>query len=556
MAAQTGRILPESVSACWLALGLLAGCLLMAPPPARADVLQEALRERVERLRGGRDQQVDGGRVVARDVIPDFYEARGFRLAWLDEGRRQELLAAVEDSRGHGLDPADYQVEALHHADDDSVDPVRLAGRDLLFTEALVLLSRHLRFGKVDPHTLYPGWSFGGNREPGEAANLEALFGAGDLRVALAAQAPRMEAYTQLRAALAYYRAVAATGGWPPLPDGPTLKPGMRDVRVAALRARLTAGGEEIPDEVPAGEEDLFDDGLAAALARFQARHGLEPDGLAGRRTRAALNVTAAQRIEQIRVNLERLRWVAQDLWDDYLVVDTAGFEARLYLDQRLAWSSRAVVGRPYRKTPEFRATLQYLVLNPKWVVPPTILREDVLPEVARDLGYLEKHRMRVVDDAGAEVDPATIDWAVARRGGFPYQVVQAAGPDNPLGRIKFMLPNRHAVYLHDTPATELFRRTERAFSSGCIRLERPLDLALLLLDDDTRWDMATLRAEIDSGITRTVPVKRRMPVMMLYFTVAGDNGGWQFRPDLYDRDPAVLAALMRPAFPVAGEAP
>lgn len=538
----------------WLALCLLAGCLLA--PPARADALQEALRERVEQLRGGRDLQVEGGRVAARDVIPDFYEARGFRPAWHDAGRRQELLAAVDDSRGHGLDPEDYQLEALRRANaDGDNDTIRQAGRDLLFTEALIRLTRHLRYGKVDPRTLYPGWSFGRNRQvAGEAAQLETLFGAGDLRAAVAAHAPQVESYTQLRTALAHYRAVAATGGWPPVPDGPTLKPGMRDARVAALRARLLAGGEEIPELVPPEDADLFDDGLAVALARFQQRHGLEPDGLAGRRTRAALNVSAAQRIEQVRVNLERLRWVAQDLSDDYLVVDTAGFQARLYLERRLAWSSRVVVGRPYRKTPEFRATLQYLVLNPKWVVPPTILREDVLPAVVKDPAYLATHGMRVVDDAGAEVDAAAIDWAVARRGGFPYQVVQAAGPDNPLGRIKFMLPNAHAVYLHDTPSKELFRRTERAFSSGCIRLEQPLELAVLLLDDDTRWNLDSLRAEIDTGITRTVPVKRRVPVMMLYFTVAGDGdgdgdgeGGWEFRPDLYDRDPAVLAALTRP---------
>jgi murein L,D-transpeptidase YcbB/YkuD len=206
------------------------------------------------------------------------------------------------------------------------------------------------------------------------------------------------------------------------------------------------------------------------------------------------------------------------------------------------------VVGRPFRKTPVFRATMQYLVLNPAWTVPPTILREDVLPRMAADPAYLEREHMQVVDASGRPLDAAGIDWNRYRSGGFPHQIVQAPGPENPLGRMKFMLPNPHAVYLHDTPARRLFDKRERAFSSGCIRLEEPLELAVLLLDDAERWSAEAVGAAVQTGETRTLPVKRRVPVLVLYFTAEAQADGLaQFRPDLYGRDAQVAAALRAP---------
>ncbi|MDA8107444.1 MAG: L,D-transpeptidase family protein [Betaproteobacteria bacterium] len=242
------------------------------------------------------------------------------------------------------------------------------------------------------------------------------------------------------------------------------------------------------------------------------------------------------------------MRWVAQNLKGDYLVVDIAGFHAQLTLGGRVAWSSRVVVGRPYRKTPVFRAALRTIVLNPSWNVPPTILEEDVVPKLVKDPGFLARNHMRVLDFAGHAVDPATIDWAryVGRK--LPYQIVQAAGDDNPLGRLKFLFPNPHDVYLHDTPAKALFEEPERAFSSSCIRVEHPLELALLLLDDPERWNAETLRAAIAIGETRTIPVKRRVPVMLLYWTAqARADGTVEFHPDLYARDAQVLKGLEAP---------
>jgi murein L,D-transpeptidase YcbB/YkuD len=529
----------------------LAMALAWAPAQA-ADAVVEALRVQVEALRTGREVRVAGEPIAARRLIPAFYEARGFRPAWQWPEQAQALVRLVAASREHGLDPADYHAAALGRPADAGA-PSATAGaegvarRDLLLTDALIRLAYHLRFGKANPRELYPDWSFSrslGAIDPVQA--LEAAISSASLEAAVERFAPQLELYGGLRAALARHRAIEASGGWPRVPPGRTLEPGMRDARIARLRERLAASGDH--DASAVDEPERFDAALEAAVRRFQARHALEPDGVVGRRTLAALDVDVAARIDQIRVNLERLRWVAQDLAGDYLVVDIAGFSARLFVRDRLAWSSRAVVGRPFRKTPVFRATMQYLVLNPAWTVPPTILREDVLPRIVADPAYLEREHMEVVDASGRPLDVAGIDWNRYRTGGFPHQIVQAPGPENPLGRVKFMLPNPHAVYLHDTPARRLFDKRERAFSSGCIRLEQPLELAVLLLDDPERWSAEAVGAAVETSETRTLPVKRRVPVLVLYFTAeAQADGTAQFRPDLYGRDAQVAAALRAP---------
>jgi murein L,D-transpeptidase YcbB/YkuD len=515
-----------------------------------ADAVAEALRAKVEALRAGHEVRIAGEPIAARRLIPEFYEARGFRPAWGRPGQAEAMVRLVAASRDHGLDPADYHAVALGRVlgtAPAAPDAAARAERDLLLTDALVRLAYHLRFGKANPRELYPDWTFSrslGAIDPVQA--LEAAIASDSLEAAVEQYAPQLDLYRGLRAALARHRVIQAAGGWPRVAAGPTLEPGMRDPRVVSLRERLVASGDY--DAQVSAEPDRFDAALEAAVRRFQSHHALDPDGAVGRRTLAALDVDVAARIDQIRVNLERLRWVAQDLAGDYLVVDIAGFSARLFLGDRVAWRSRVVVGRPYRKTPVFRATLQYIVLNPTWTVPPTILREDVLPKLAADPAYLGRNQMQVVDRSGRPLDASGTDWSRYRSGGFPHQIVQAPGPDNPLGRMKFMLPNPYDVYLHDTPARRLFDSSERAFSSGCIRLEQPLDLAVLLLDNPEGWGPAAIGAAIGTGATRTLPVKRRVPVLVLYFTAeAQEDGAVQFRPDLYGRDPRVLAALRAP---------
>ncbi len=526
--------------------------LLALLPPLYAigadDLVSRALKIRVEQLAAGQEVRAHGDLIAAHKLLPELYRRREFRPAWLDTERERQLLALVEASRTHGLDPSDYHADALREMQAEGrTDPAFVADRDLLWSDALVRLVYHLHFGKTNPRELYPEWGFSrtlGRTDPVEA--LEALLAGEHLGQAVDGYAPQLSLYDQLRKALAKLGAIQATGGWGTIPPGGTLRPGMRDTRVQALRARLAASGD-LPLQASA-EPDLFDEALEEAVTGFQTREGLEPDGAVGRRTLQALNVQVAERIEQVRVNLERLRWVAQELKDDYLLVDIAGFSARLYLDGRLAWSSRVVVGRLYRKTPAFRATMRSIILNPAWIVPPTILREDVLPRIIDDRRYLEANEMHVRDAGGREIDPSSIAWERYRSGTFPYRIVQDPGPANPLGTVKFDMPNRYGVYLHDTPAKQLFERTQRAFSSGCIRLEKPHELAILLLADPEHWGEEALRAAIATGETRILPVKRRVPVVALYLTAEADDAGViYFHPDLYRQDAKVAAALAAP---------
>ena len=284
------------------------------------------------------------------------------------------------------------------------------------------------------------------------------------------------------------------------------------------------------------------------ALKRFQARHFLTPDGAVGPATRRELNVGVAQRIDQIRVNLERARWVLhQSAEGDFVIVDVAGFEVRYVRDHAVIWKTRAQVGQPYRQTPIFRSAIDEVVLNPTWTVPPGILGKDLLPAMRRDPSYLEKRGLRVIDRNGRPVDQASIDFARYSGANFPFMIRQDPGPTNALGRVKIMFPNPYLVYLHDTPSQALFEREHRAFSSGCIRTERPFELVELLLASPERWSRPMIDAAVATGTTRTVRLPKPVPVLILYWTVdRDDQGAIIFKPDPYGRDPKLLKALDR----------
>jgi murein L,D-transpeptidase YcbB/YkuD len=544
-----------------------------APATTLAQRLEQALNEPAS-------VESSGGSSEAA-AIRLFYYGRGYRPAWTDNARRGELIAAVEASREHGLAPEDFDIAALRkvaaRSDDDAQMVVH---RELLFTETLARLVTQLRYGKVDPSALYSTWNF--SPPPGvqeRAQTLDEVLEAASLQSALATLAPQDAAYRGLQQALSRFTALAAKGGWPSVPDGPTLRPGESDARVRALRARLQAEGwlaEEgkagkagkadaagerqgnKPGKASArGDATRYDKALAEAVQRFQTAHGLRPDAAVGSNTVAALNVSAAERVAQIRVNLERVRWVARDMSADRLVVDITSFNAALQLDGAQVWSSKVMVGRPARETPVLLDHVQHLVLNPKWVVPPTILREDVIPGMNRNAAYLQQHNLRIVNRSGQAVAPEQIDWSNAKRGGFPYQVVQESGSRGALGQVKFSLSNGYAIYLHDTPSRALFSKPVRALSSGCVRLEKPRELALLLLDDPQRWNEEALAAAIASARTRTLPVGRHVPVMLLYRTAVADGsaatdhkGAVSFREDIYNQDPPLLAMLDRRSRP------
>jgi L,D-transpeptidase YcbB len=503
--------------------------------------------------------EVEIARLVADEpaALRDFYAARMHRPAWSERRRLAAFAESLQTLEGDGLDPSDYRADRLvaeHRRLEEQDAAVEARARfDLQATRVLLTAMRHLQRGRLDPREVDPDWEVPIEALPLDPAMISRAVDGQRFEQAFAEARPGYAPYERLRSGLARYRNIQRLGGWPPLPDQPrVLRPGDEDEAVALLRERLAMEGElevmvadagTLPGAaLEAPPANRYDAPLEAAVRRFQRRHLLEVDGIVGPQTRAALNVPVEARIDQIRVNLERARWLLHGLPEAFVLVDIAGYQISYFRPNGEIWRSRIVVGRPYRRTPSLRSEITHLTVNPTWTVPPTILREDVLPRVRRDIGYLWRERLQVLSPSGRPLDPWEVDWQ------NPGNIMlrQAAGPQNALGQVVIRFPNDHLVYLHDTPAQGLFAREQRAFSSGCIRVQGVLEFAQLLFDDTgSNQDMRSL---VDSGQTRNVSLASRMPVILHYWTVhADEDGELAFRPDIYERDGVLLRALDRP---------
>jgi len=524
---------------------LLAVAGLGLSVAAAADAARPAaqpLGARLEALAAGERLEIAGEVLAASRIVPRVYAATGRRLLWQDPERFAALLETIDGAADDGLRPEHYHVRALRRL---AAAGGRGVDADLLATDGYVMLLYDLYVGRVDPVAIEPNWNVPGQRLREQQA-LEFVIGAvasGQIREAAARARPDYYLYGLGRAVLVHYRDIQHAGGWGAVARGPKLEPGARDARVPALRRRLAVTGDY---DGPPGDSPEYDPALVAAVRVFQRRHLLTADGEVGATTLRELNVPVEARIDQLRINLERGRWVLHEIGDaDLLVVDIAGYGVRFLRHHNVVWRARAIVGQPYRETPVFRAEIENVVFNPTWTVPPGILARDVLPQMQRGENVLERKQLKVFDRDGAPVDPSTIRWSDYTAGSFPYVLRQDAGEDNALGRVKINFPNPYLVYLHDTPARSLFDRSQRTFSSGCIRLERPLELVELLLADPANWSAAAIRAAVDAGTTRTVTLSHRVPVLLIYWTADVDaDGRIVFKRDVYRRDARLLRAL------------
>lgn len=353
------------------------------------------------------------------------------------------------------------------------------------------------------------------------------------------------EQFRRLQGELQRHRALADAGGWPGLPDGPTIRPDAKDPRLTVLARRLAMSGDLSDDDTPVSTSQ-YNETLQEAVRRFQTRHSLEVDGLVGRATLQALNVPIEQRIDQIRVNLERARRLSDSLSDNLVLVNIAAFRAYVVRGGRIVWTAKVIVGEKEDKTPEFGSTLKRVVFNPTWTVPHSIAREEMLPQIKEDSDFFDKGKYQLLDSDGNRVDPSGVDWSAIRFGTFPFTLVQRPGPANQLGRIKFVFPNEYSICMHDTPAKALFTRAARAFSHGCIRVDEPLGLAEVLLGSEG-WTREQVDSEIESGKTRTVNLAEPLPVLVAYWTAEVDDlGVIHFYDDIYGRDATILKSLNR----------
>jgi L,D-transpeptidase YcbB len=530
----------------WAQLLCLCGTLLL-PLPSLA---QESLQALLQRLSAAGELQIADASVYDLPVTQEFYAKAAYAPVWTNPIAVRELADSIEQAWREGMNPEDYHQQQVQGLRDGSLN-LDVAARDLLLTDALVRLTYHYALGKLEPKDFIATWNFEHQLPAVEPVEwLGKVTRNGGIAAGLDKLKPDSALYQNLVSALARYREIAANGGWDRVSSGPTLRREDTGPRVVQLRRRLQA-----ESDLAAGSSaapDIFDGELEQAAMRFQRRHRLDADGVVGQQTLAAMNVTVAQRIDQIRVNLERAR-VLQDIPPTAVVVDIAGFEVSFFRDGQRLLRSRAVVGRPYRSTPVFRDSIRYIEFNPTWTVPPSILQKDVLPAIKRDPGYLTSHNMQVLTQAGAVVNPASVNWKEYPQRGFPYMIRQQPGPENALGRLKVMFPNEHMVYLHDTPSRDLFNRSERTFSSGCIRVEKIEQLVELLLDDPMQWSRAAIDTTIEARQTRRVSLATPVPIYLVYWTVqVEEDGAVHFKRDPYDQDAALLHALERPLVPDA----
>lgn len=513
--------------------------------------------------------KIDAGRETERftcrqeilcgsSIIPAFYRRRGYAPAWIGADATflpaDPLVAVIRDAEREGLSPEDYHLATIGFLLADirgkfrtgiPVDPEEGAALDLLLTDAFLLYGAHLLAGRVDPEILHTDW-VASDPSVDLAALLESSLAGDNVATTLRSLPPPDPGYDRLKHALAYYRSLAERGGWPAIPPGDSLQKGDLGERVDLLRIRLAMTGDI--DRVPAEGSSLFDGTLEAAVRRFQRRHGLEDDGVVGRETLAALNVPVEDRIRQIELNMERWRWIPHDLGKRHLLVNIPDFRMRVVENSVTVTDMRIIVGKEYMATPVFSGTIRYMQINPSWNIPNSIAVGEILPKIRRDRNYLAKEKIRVFRswrENAPEIDPATVDWNAVDDRGFSFKLQQEPGPSNPLGRMKFLFPNRFAVYLHDTPAPGLFRNVTRGFSHGCIRVEKPLELAAILLRGSNGYSLGKIVEFVESGLQKTIPLEEPVPVHILYRTAWVDSGGTvQFRQDIYGRDNPLDVAL------------
>ncbi|MDB6061988.1 MAG: hypothetical protein JWM78_2091 [Verrucomicrobiaceae bacterium] len=515
---------------------------LFANAHAAENSAQPLLREQIEQLRNSPQTLHIVGDLTLAQAVADIYQHNNFNLIWVTRARLQSLVGAIATITTDGLNPDDYHLAQLQQGLEHLSESELLAQRvdfDLLASDAYIRALTHLWRGKVDPKKLDLRSDFLINDLSAEQALQIINDGIDTHKIAetFALARPQHNLYVQMRNTLATLRALAAHGGWPQIAEGPTLKIDMHDARVPLLRQRLIAAGITVADD----SGDLYDAALATAVKQFQREQLISADGAIGNGTRTALNISVQQRVEQQRADLERARWLLHGVQGNFVVVNAASYKVSFYRGDILAWTARVQVGTPVRDTPIFKSMVTRITFNPNWTVPPTIFTKDILPKIKHDPAYLQENNIHVFDSQGQPLNAAQIDWKK------PGNIIlrQDAGPHSALGRAAIRFDNTFAIYLHDTPHQDLFTSNNRAFSSGCIRVERALELVELLLDDNTAWNRTAIDAEIATEKTHNVSVAHRIPILLTYWTVNSDETGHiTFMPDFYARNEKLLRLL------------
>ncbi len=531
-----------------------------------------------------------------RRAILAFYKARGFAPVWSSggqvNGRAQDVLGLLARAHEHGLNNLHYRVPVVWENAGDATafngNAHALARLDVELTTLALRYARHISGGIADPNKLSAYHDLKPPKVRAPEA-LKKLAEAANPATWLESLAPRHFAYRQMKRELARLGNAPQEELLPPIPTGRLIRPGMRDERMALIRQHLArlgllpaAGAAPRTDvladtaiDPTAGEVSgnqaqvqsvaldapqaaaaaatadplLYDKAVEKAVRAFQRQAGLKPDGLIGKGTIRAFNRrnstdTKGARIAKLQLNMERLRWMPRDFGDPHYLVNVPAFEVYLYEGGKVRWKSRVVTGKKTNQTYFFSDRIRYVEFNPYWGVPQSIIRKEFIPKLIKNPYWLDQEGYEVRDRKGRVISSASVDWARWRNAKvIPFSIRQLPGDKNALGRLKVMFPNKHAIYLHDTPFKSLFNRSRRAFSHGCVRVQKPTELAELVLGIDSFEVEQYLKA----GKNKQVRLKKPIPVHLAYFTAwPDDNGRMRYYDDVYGRDALLKTALKK----------
>jgi murein L,D-transpeptidase YcbB/YkuD len=490
--------------------------------------------------------------ISKREVcLATIYHETGAQPLWVTPqgpGRKAAVVLKYLNNAGQeGLRPEDYDVDQINALwRDPSFESLALL--DTLLTFSAVKYVHDVSHGQIEAYVADPElFAEAGMQSFDPVDIITKLMAAEDLELFFSELPPQNIHYQALKAGLAVYDYLALTERWDAIDKGKTIRPGEQDSRIPMIRARLSVLAGIYTDT----SLDLtYDADLEQKVRVFQDLHGLKEDGLIGRNTIAALNVTPAERIEQIRINMARWRWQDHDFGDEYVLVNIANFSLHAYRDGKLQLNLPVIVGQSQHQTPVFSDRIKYIEINPYWNLPTSIAVNEELPELQKNPQYLVEKNIRLFSswqEDAVELDSTAIDWTLVTPGKMAgYKLRQEPGPTNALGQIKFVFPNHYAVYLHDTPAKNLFTENKRSFSHGCIRVSSPEKLASFLLSkNDSSWDVTKIRQLIDDGERKVLLLQQPMPVHLTYQTAWVDKiGRIHFNDDVYARDLKLQKAL------------
>jgi murein L,D-transpeptidase YcbB/YkuD len=510
--------------------------------------VQENIKNHITQLEKSESIILGGQKIIGNPVISGMYKNADYNPLWDAAKNRNDLISILNDSYFDGLNPKDYRIDFIKHHDEEiengaTISAENSAIADIVMTDALLTYAHHMIQGKVNPTKLDPNWNYSQRPLP-DSVEFRVMhrLEMQTLKEGVKNIRPELPMYHKLRFWFAKYDSVQKADGdikqiqYP----GAPLRLGDSSEVVGELKMHLSNYANTLSLTL----DDVFDEELEVTIKEFQSQNGLDDDGIAGKKTFEILNMSISVRMDILRVNMERCRWLNNDLPEEFLLVNIADYHLYLFRNRQIDYTCRVVVGKEHHETPVFTSDIKYLVFNPTWTVPYSIASKEILPKLKRDPQYLQDRNMTLLR-GDKVIDPTTIDFNEYSRGNFPFTVRQEPGPNNALGIVKFIFPNKYSVYLHDTPSKSYFGKSERAFSHGCVRVQNPLVLAEQLLGKQG-YDRTEIDNILKTKKLKNVYLDEPMPVMIMYWTCYEDReeGKMYFYSDIYGRDKKILTEL------------